>query len=501
MAIQQLLIRLLLEPLSRITGGLRDKTKDNLFLLFGTGIVLYAFLYHMQVIQWRYLYSFAMCCVLLGLMILVTLPKKLEPVKFRPFFSVCWFGVGGLMLLSALRNNFNYLPESLLFLVAYPIIYISWGNGDTIHRFRTLLKLAKITCVIFFVLSFLFIKITTRRYGGIFYNVNNCGSYLALASACILLELLYEPESTKRNVFNILLYGMCYGMVTLTNSRSGKLALLAAAFVGVVMYLLSNDRKNKKKVFLNLAGCFLASMVMVSCLLYVFQLRQYLPLPYYNQKTQSFYMTENWIKFFEQKKQPTLRPVKPAPGSNNSDGALVVGPDAIPFEPDEGYVESTTEPTDPVEFFDAESFQQFGDNKTSTDGKTADQITSGRLSIWKGYVKRLKWLGVPQKETLYLEDYKVEIHTTHMTILEIAYESGIFAGVLYLLVNLTSGLLAIAYAWKNRENKFAAMPLMVILAFGIVSVLGSFNSSFNYVLTLYYYLLLFPLITKGRKTA
>ena len=486
MAIQQLLIRLLLEPLSRLTGGLRDKTKDNLFLIFGTGIVLYAFLYHMQVIRWRYMYSFALCCVLLGLMILVTLPRKMEPVKFRPFFSICWFGVGGLMLLSAVRNNFNYLPESLLFLVAYPIIYISWGNGDTTHRFRTLLKLAKITCVIFFVLSFLFIKITTRRYGGIFYNVNNCGSYLALASACILLELLYEPESTKRNIFNILLYGMCYGMVTLTNSRSGKLALLATAFVGVAMYLLSNDRKNRKKVFLNLAGCFLASMVMMSCLLYVFQLRQYLPLPYYNQKTHSFYMTENWIKFFDKSNTPAHRPVKPAPGTEN---------------PNEVYVEFNTEPTDPLEFFDAESFEQFGDSKTNTEGKTADQITSGRLSIWKGYVKRLKWLGVPQKETLYLEDYKVEIHTTHMTILEIAYESGIFAGILYLLVNLTSGLLAIGYAWKNRKDPFAAMPLMVILAFGIVSVLGSFNSSFNYVLTLYYYLLLFPLITKGRKTA
>ena len=85
-----------------------------------------------------------------------------------------------------------------------------------------------------------------------------------------------------------------------------------------------------------------------------------------------------------------------------------------------------------------------------------------------------------------------------MTILGIAYESGIFAGILYLCVNILSGLLAIAYAWKHRQEKYALMPLMVILTFGIDSVLRTTNISFNYMTTFYYYLILFPLITKGR---
>jgi hypothetical protein len=68
------------------------------------------------------------------------------------------------------------------------------------------------------------------------------------------------------------------------------------------------------------------------------------------------------------------------------------------------------------------------------------------------------------------------------------------------LLNLLTGVLAIMYAWKHREEKFALMPLMVILAFGVVSITSSVNSSYNYALTFYYYLVLFPLVTKEEKS-
>lgn len=98
-----------------------------------------------------------------------------------------------------------------------------------------------------------------------------------------------------------------------------------------------------------------------------------------------------------------------------------------------------------------------------------------------------------------MEGRSTPYNTTHMTPMEVAYESGIFAGVFYLLVNLISGILTIMYAWRQREEKFALLPLMVVLAFGIISYTTSVHSSFNYMLTFYYYLIIFPVIAKGRK--
>jgi hypothetical protein len=95
---------------------------------------------------------------------------------------------------------------------------------------------------------------------------------------------------------------------------------------------------------------------------------------------------------------------------------------------------------------------------------------------------------------VYIKILYRNINTTHMTMLEIAYESGIFAGILYLLLNLSSGILAIGYAWKHRKEQYALMPLMVIITFGVDSVLRTTNISFNYMTTFYYYLILFPLM-------
>ena len=168
MAIQNLLIRYLLQPISGWMEKLGEKRKLGLFYAAGLGIFAYFFLYHMDVIRWRYLFSFAICSVLLVVMVLATMPKKIEPVRFNPWFAVCWFGASGLMLLSGIIHNTNYLAEALLLVVAYPVIYICWNNWDTASVFRLLLKLCKISLVIFFVASFLFAQITSRRYGGIF---------------------------------------------------------------------------------------------------------------------------------------------------------------------------------------------------------------------------------------------------------------------------------------------------------------------------------------------
>ena len=70
----------------------------------------------------------------------------------------------------------------------------------------------------------------------------------------------------------------------------------------------------------------------------------------------------------------------------------------------------------------------------------------------------------------------------------------VMIGIFYFLLNIGSGLAAIWFAWRNRGEKFALMPLMITLGFGVLSMLGSCNVSFWYMTTLYYYLVQFPII-------
>ena len=89
--------------------------------------------------------------------------------------------------------------------------------------------------------------------------------------------------------------------------------------------------------------------------------------------------------------------------------------------------------------------------------------------------------------------------TAHNTILQMAYECGIPTGILYLVFNLTSGVLAILFARKNRSERYALLPLAVTVAFGFMSLLSSLENAFSYMITLYYYLLQFPLIAAAAK--
>lgn len=469
---QKLLIRFVLTPLSALTEKLSEKNRDQLFLLGGLGILIYFFLYNMQVIQWRYLYSFVICSGFLGLMILSQLRRDIQPVRFNRAMTVCWFAVGLLMFQSGVLNNASYLPEAMLFLVAYPVLYVCWANSDTQRIFKLLLKLCRISLAIFLAGSFLIAQITARRYGGFFVNVNNCANYLSLACICLVLELAYEPRFNGACLRNILLFGAAYAIIGYTNSRSGLLSVLCAVAVGAVIFFLARSWEEKKQALIRGLCCALAAVIMSGCLLYVLQLRQLLPIPYYNNKTHAFYFTDYWEAQFEKQQH----------GGATTPGETV--------DPDEEF----TQPT----FFGMESFEDLSEEKNDTTNKTADQFSTGRLSVWKAYLEKLTLFGVEEKEPVYIDILYRSINTTHMTILEIAYESGIFAGVFYFAVNILSGILAIVYAWKKRGEAYSLMPLMVILTFGVDSVLRTNNISFNYMTTFYYYLILFPLMTMGK---
>ena len=86
-----------------------------------------------------------------------------------------------------------------------------------------------------------------------------------------------------------------------------------------------------------------------------------------------------------------------------------------------------------------------------------------------------------------------------MTILQIAYENGIIAGILYLLFNLTAGIYSLLHALRHKEDPYAIIPLLISVAYGVYSLLASTSISFMYLATLLYYLVQFPIMIKPQE--
>ena len=135
-------------------------------------------------------------------------------------------------------------------------------------------------------------------------------------------------------------------------------------------------------------------------------------------------------------------------------------------------------------------------DKGDTGNKSLDQYSTGRITEWLMYAKDLNLLGHEEVPVIYNESIKQYISTTHMAILQIAYESGIIAGVCYLLLNLISGFSMIGFAWKFRKEQYALMPIVVTVTFGVVSILSSSSNAFLHLVTFYYYCVLFPVMVR-----
>ena len=473
MVIQKYLLKWLLTPINSIMQKTPSRLRDILFIVGGLGLTLHCMLKGAGLTPYRFLFFFPISCIFMGLVILGSMGSGLTPVKFRLTLFIPWICCGAIMLISGIINNVDYIPDAILILVAFPILYICWGNCERNKLFTKLILINKLTLLIFILLSFLFIQITTKKYYAFAINPNTTSTLLSVSSAFLLIEIISEKKFSKKLVCDVMLFGAAAAINYYTNSRTGPLALICSALIVLILYSITNPVRQTFITLAKLALTILISAVLSASLLYVFQLRQWLPIPYVNLKDQTVYTDDRWKDIFSppaDEPAPTDSPVNQAPTQPNK-------------EPDKP-------------FFDDGGFKDVNKDKLNTD-KTLDKFSTGRISVWKAYAKDLNLTGHSTTPTVYIDFlfYK-NISSTHMTILQVAYESGVVAGILYFIFNITSGILAIVYSVRHKKEKFALLPLAIIVVFGCISLLESNRVAFTNYNTLMYYLMLFPVMTK-----
>ena len=254
---------------------------------------------------------------------------------------------------------------------------------------------------------------------------------------------------------DILLFGLALGLNYYTNSRTGMYALYFALFLGAGLFLL---RREKKLQFIGrLSLCTLSGLIFIMTLIYPWQLRQFIDLPYFDGEEYGIYHAT---------REEILEAADP-----NWEEHL----------PESG-------------FMDVQGFFHISSVKNDTSGKTLDTYSTGRISIWMAFAGDLNLRGHKTVPPKYIPAYDKEFETTHNTILQYSYESGIGAGLAFLLLNISSGLATIWYGWKHGKEDFSVAPVMFTAAFGMMSMLGSCSASFGYLATLYYYLAQFPVM-------
>ena len=489
MTVQRIFIDKILSPINNLVKKCPPKLRDIMFILGGICLMLHCILHGARLIPYRFLIFFPISCVFLGIMILSSMGGELHPVRFRMSVFVPWMCCGGLMFISGVINNVDYLPDALLFLVAFPILYICFANADREKLFQKLISINKFTLLIFIITSFLFVQITNKKYTAFSVNVNTTSTILTVTSIFILVEIISEKKFSKKVLCDILLIGTATALNYYTNSRTGSLALIFAAAFILVLFFATNSMRTNLVALAKLGMIALSSVVLTVSLLYVFQLRQWLPIPYINLNDNSIYLDDRWDTMLHL-------------GSANNNNNESTQPDNENDTPSSTDSESTQPDNEnnnsgESEFFGNDGFQGVNEQKFDTN-KSLDKFSTGRISVWKAYAKDLNFKGHSTTPTVYIDFLsKKDISSTHMTILQVAYESGVLSGISYFLFNIASGILSIIFAIKHRKEKYSLLPLAVTLVFGVISLLASNRVAFYNCNTLMYYILLFPIMIKS----
>ena len=283
--IQKKLIRFLLEPLAIITEKVSSKIKNAIFVITGILITMLYFIQGSGLISVRYLFYFCIGCLLLGVMILCTLKPNMQPVKFRPFIMICWFIIGATMLYSGIFNSADFLPEAILFLIAYPIVFIVWNNNNTDEIFKKLITVTDISFIIYLIVSMLLFPMHSLRYSGLFNNVNGAAGYLTIVFSCLLIEVVKEKKISAKFFFHLILLGISIASLMYTNSRTGQLEMIIVFFTFIVVFSISHIKEKKLYIFRNTFLVVISAIIFFYTALYGFQAGNYLPLPKLNADT------------------------------------------------------------------------------------------------------------------------------------------------------------------------------------------------------------------------
>ena len=480
MTIQNMLIRRILQPLSAISNRISVKVRNIAFVICGLMIFFASFIYQSERFTFRYLLLFSFDCLMAGGMLFFSLPKTIYPIQFDKLLLLPWCGFSVMALIAGLTKSEDYLPDAMLYLVMYPVFFLVWSNCDFKSIQKKLILIVQISFVVFLGINFLFCPITGHQYSGFFSNVNGVSYYLSLVFACSLQNIISHEKGRAHLLCNYIFLGISAALVVYSNSRTGQLSLIATFFLTAGLLFFVNRRSYGRLFVRRILPAALSILIFFPTTLYLFQ--------FPGMVTQIV----SDIRTPEQPSEPT--PEQPS--------------EPTPEQPSEPTPEQPNEPS-PAAEKKLDDIISYNEMKTDMGGRTLNQFSTGRLSIWKAYYDNLSFWGhsnVTNKVTVDLtEYYSVETirlcSSAHQTILEFAYRFGILAGLCYFAFNISAGLKSIRYACKRPDDAYAIMPFVITIVFGSMSLVTSFSGSFCDMIVFYYYLMQTPIMRKESATS
>lgn len=405
-------------------------------------------------------------CLMMGIIILVSVDRKLEIVKWNLWTYIPFTVTGLLLLIASLDHEMGpaYQAFPLAMLVAFMCLFYVWGNR---RDYEVLFDAAAGAYTLFttILLVVCFIKYPAESSSYLSddlqyapFGINPNGTTKVFITGIVAgLYLLVKSLPKVLFIGISLVVGGSAITVILTKCRAGEIILILLCVLIIVygiMRLQKAGKNRKAAVQKGVAGVLL---VLFGCII-------------------------AWMMLF-------------SIGSTGLKDKTQNNPEVQPtYEISSGTVEESRTDEENVTRQDkinqklGASMNELYQNPTI---RLVDSFMAGRLSIWNVYFQNMTWRGSSE-----LMFYDTEY--AHNQYIELSYKAGIPTGIIYLLFNLIAGVMTLVLFFKRKDAAGLVM-LSAFLMFFTISMLDTGILPFERGFIFLYYIVLTPLFVKKRE--
>ena len=197
------------------------------------------------------------------LQILAGLYDRMKPVSFSPVLLVSWGGVTVCMLISGILVDSNVLADTLLWLVAFPVFFLVWGNRSFSDLIKPIINGIYLSFALFFLISIRSYPLNGTYYYSFFMNLNGLAMYMTAVSVAAITDIFSQEKFSARMLLADVILGASAAVAYYSASRASQVVLLISGCVGAVVFLIAKKETMGKKVLCYLLPAVLSLAILV----------------------------------------------------------------------------------------------------------------------------------------------------------------------------------------------------------------------------------------------
>lgn len=429
----------LLSPWIPIMGKISSKIKYRLLTAcFMADLVLFCIVRYV-LLKESYFYNTVCGIFLMILIALLSLDKELVRKPWRTSMCVAWFGMCTVFTLSDLFVSKKACGLGIILALVFTGVFFVWQN----HSRKDLLWKAfkdavKISFLLMAVISFLFRPyFDGGRYAGIFTNPNTFGLYLYVIFAVYMSDLDWNVETgknLKKSLPTYLQLALVLFYLSVSQARTAMLAIVAVFILWIVLRIYMGKMQKRYMNFVR----GLIFLVLITAICY--------PL---------FYAGVRYIP-----------KIVGHPIMFEEDVLYLSNGEKIEDIGDKVLAESDAIESVEVTDRNIEDNSIWGRIVKSLDSNaTLNKISSGRITIYKAYLKKLNIKG-HNRVTLKINGKKVS--HAHNNWLQFAYTYGVISMLFYTVITVLSLIRSIRFYMTNRRRNATYAFLIPGICVGFV---------------------------------